>query len=570
MPHFVNRENECKQIMKCLHPEDECRCVFLHGAPGMGKTALAIKVADKILKTDDRTVAVYVNCNYIDSFDDFAEKVLQQIYHHPLNDPIPAMKQRLKSNAFHTILLLDNFEYLNHLIDPIERTRVEKCIVEIVTSCRNVKLLVTSSEFDVGVFPEIGRETIPLTPFELEESVQLLTKVCEGKRVKEEFVKKLTDICSGIPLVLYTLIASNDDPVGRVRQMCSSPPEVRFEYLEKIKAAPEKGKIDVCLNVCFERLTPQQKEALVRLALLRGRFTPAGAANVFHSTSAALRKSQFTDHVLELANRSLLEKNILWGGSCLYTFLSVIREYCKRKALEEQFRDVFRDAQNQFIDYFLTFLIDTFKKFLSTNAPTAIKEFLKEEENVMQLREWIDKDEMDDERMKRCIDVFNTVGELLAKMMGRTKFKSLYELLRKKCQDMGDEKRLSKCLTSLGIKEVFNCCCSPGLCDVASARAKEYLKEADEIQTARGIDKGNSRAQCLAKLGRCLAKEHKTFVLGKSKIKEAIQIRKKASEAPLSGSEDVCKVMLGATLNDLAGELLSGETKKSLRGAICV
>ena len=563
----MNRENECEQIMKYLHPEDECRCVFLHGAPGIGKTALAIKVANEIVKTDDHTVVVYVNCKYIDSFDDFAGKVVQQIYHghYPQDDPIPAMKNCLKGNDFLTVLLLNNFEFLSHFSDPDEGKRVEEFVAEVVTSCRNVKLLVTSS-VNVGVFPEIGRQRIPLAPFKLEESVQLLQKVCGGNFVEEAFVEQLTDICSGIPLVLYALMASDDDLVSRLQQMRASPPEKQFEYLRKIKAVPEEKKIDVCLDVCFERLTEPKKETLVKLALMRGWFTPAGAAKVFHSD--VLSECQFIDHVLELAGRSLLEKNILWGGSCLYTFLSVIREYCKRKASEVQFGDVFRDARNQFIDHFLAFLKDTFKKFLSTNAPTAIKEFLKEEENVMQLRDWIDKGEMDDERMERCIDVFNTVGELLAKMMGRTKFKSLYESLRNKCEDMEDKRFLSKCLTSLGIKEVFNCSCSPGLCDEASTRAKEYLVQADNIQTALGIVKGNSRAQCLAKLGRCLAKDDRTLALGKSKIEEAIRIHVRASEAPgdAEGGEDVRKVMMGATHNDMAGELISGETKKKFKG----
>lgn len=35
----------------------------------------------------------------------------------------------------------------------------------------------------------------------------------------------------------------------------------------------------------------------------------------------------------------------------------------------------------------------------------------------MQLLEWLDKDQMDEKRIMACIDVFNMVGELLAKMM---------------------------------------------------------------------------------------------------------------------------------------------------------
>ena len=114
----------------------------------------------------------------------------------------------------------------------------------------------------------------------------------------------------------------------------------------------------------------------------------------------------------------------------------------------------------------------------------------------MQLLESLDKDQMDGQRIMACIDVFNMVGELLAKMMSKRKFKSKYDLLKKKCEDKGDQQRLSECLTSLGIKEVFNCSCTPSLCDEASKRAKEYLKEVDRIQYNLGITSSNSRAQC--------------------------------------------------------------------------
>ena len=165
----------------------------------------------------------------------------------------------------------------------------------------------------------------------------------------------------------------------------------------------------------------------------------------------------------------------------------------------------------------------------------------------MQLLEWLDNDQMDEERIMACIDVFNMVGELLAKMMSKRKFKSKYDLLKKKCEGKGDQQRLSECLTSLGIKEVFNCCCTPGLCDEASQRAKAYLEEADRIQNDLEITSGNSGAQCLAKLGRCLAQQRDPQ--GKAKIEEAIRIRSNDHS-----DEDICRVMLGATYKDMAGE----------------
>ncbi|KAL9986245.1 hypothetical protein ACROYT_G000356 [Oculina patagonica] len=143
-------------------------------------------------------------------------------------------------------------------------------------------------------------------------------------------------------------------------------------------------------------------------------------------------------------------------------------------------------------------------------------------------------------------------------MIGKMKYESIFTLLRKKCEEMGDQRRLSECLTSLGIKQVFNCSCSPYLCDEAAERARKYLVEADRIQSSPDvcINSGNSRAQCLAKHGRCLAKEGK-FLEGKEKIQEAINIRQ------TRGKEDI--VMLAATYNDMAVALsLEGEHRKAI------
>ena len=114
-------------------------------------------------------------------------------------------------------------------------------------------------------------------------------------------------------------------------------------------------------------------------------------------------------------------------------------------------------------------------------------------------------------------------------------------MLKNKCEDKGDKQRLSECLTSLGIKEVFNCSCTPGLCV-----AKAYLEKADRIQNDLEITTGNSRAQCLSKPGRCLAKQRDPR--GKPKIKETIRIRLNDYS-----DEDICRLMLGATYNDMAG-----------------
>lgn len=201
--------------------------------------------------------------------------------------------------------------------------------------------------------------------------------VWKNRPVDKTWADQLSEFCSGIPLVLYTLISSQDDLVsGLLHLMSSSPPEESFEHLQKIPVVPEEEKINVRLDFFFKRLSPQKQNSLVSLTLLKGWFTPAGAAKVFQSTQSS--EGQLINHVLELANCSLLVQNITAQGIGWCTFLSLIREYCKRKEKEQRFSQVFHSARNQCIDYFLNFLKDTFKMFLSRNALKAITDFQQE------------------------------------------------------------------------------------------------------------------------------------------------------------------------------------------------
>ena len=555
VPHFVNRETECDEIRKYLSPQHNCRCLLIHGVTGIGKTTVATKVANDILNSGGSTVVIYVNCRNIKLSHDFAEKALQQVYHVPVEYPIPELKNRLKSQDFFTILLLDNFESILNLDERMqppenelslqqnnpseEGSKIKNLINDILMVAGKVKLLLTSSE--KVSFPESGQEMVHLSPFKPEESVKLLKRVWKDRQVNITQAHDLSEICSGIPLILYTLASSYRNLLSLLEEMNSSTPQEKFDFFAKIQTVSADKKIDVCIDHCFERLDSKEKCALIRFALLRRRFSLSEAVEIFQSTE--MSETQLRRCGLELSQRSLLEEHID-GDECSYTLLRVIGDYCETKAMEQEFREVILDARRTFIRHFLTFLENIFKMFQSKNVSEAIAAFQKDEANVMQLVEWCKNGQMDEEQTRRCIDVFNSVTELLAKMMGKAKFEYAFKSLRKRCEEMKDQTRLSDCLTSLGLKEVFSCSCPPiSPCALHAQIAKEYFTKADRIQRNLGVEKGNSRAQCLAKLGRCIATVG-FFQEAKEKVQQAIRIRSE-------GQDD--DVMLGATYNDLGG-----------------
>ena len=555
--------------MECLDPKNkQWQGVLIDGAPGIGKTTLATEAANK-LRNDNRHVLVaYIDCNDIKSFESFSATVIEQICRSPaVDDPAAEIKKRLiaSKDCFY-ILYLDNFEcFLEENNKQQEdqpltaaapsrdyRERVKSFIDEIAKCPTNIKFLVTSME--KVPFPMLAMKAIHLNPFDKDESSKLLEKVRYGEKISDEQSEELCEICSGIPLVLHTLMSSHENLIGLLDHVGRKDPQKKANFLRNMKIVPKEKKIEFCLDDCFRRLTPQERLTLLRLCHFRGLFTPDKAAKIFCRAKSS--EEDFRDSIFKLRQCNLLHQQKS-QDTIKYTLLTVIREHFKLKAKQEYPEEI-HHARGLMIDYLIPFLKETFKVFLGKNSvKSAIEEFSTDKENVMQLVEWIDKGELDEERVKKCIDVFNVAGEMLAKMMAKYNYKNVYETLAEKCKEMGDQRRLAECLTSLGIKEIFNCICATGLCDKAIERARFCLDEADKIQTHLQVNKGNSRAQCLAKLGRCLVRSSDTE-RGKAMIEDAIRIREAAVETPddheEEGGENVCYVMLGATYNDKAGE----------------
>ena len=556
--------------MECLDPKNkQWQGVFIDGAPGIGKTTLAIEAANKLRNDNRHVVVAYIDCKDINSFESFAGTVIEQICRSPsVDDPAAEIMKRVKaSKDYFYILFLDNFECFlaeNHNQQKNQTStaaapgrncseRVTSFIEEIAKCARNIKFLVTSL-VKVCFSPILAIKTISLDPFDKDESSKLLEKVRDGEKISDEQSEELCKICSGIPLVLHTLMSSHEDLIGLLDLVGKKDPQKKAKFLRSMKTVSIEKKIEFCLDVHFQRLTLQERLTLLSLCFYRGMFTPDKAAKVFCSPKSS--EDDFIDNVFQLGQCNLLHRQKS-EDTYKYTFLTVIREHFKFKAKQE-YREQIQHARSLLIDYLISFLKETFKLFLGKDSvKSAIEKFSAEKENVMQLVEWLNKGEMDEERVNECIDVFNVAGEMLAKMMAKFNYRYVYESLAEKCKEMGDQRRLAECWTSLGIKEIFNCICATGLCKKAVERARLCLDEADKIQAHLQINKGNSRAQCLAKLGRCLVRSGDKE-RGMDMIEDAIRIRETAVKTPddheKEGGANVCYVMLGATYNDKAGE----------------
>jgi predicted ATPase len=139
LPPLVGRATEIRGIKERLLRED-VRLLVLHGAPGTGKTSLALQVAAEVARDFKSGVRV-VYLEPIGDPDLVPSTIAQCLGINEAKD-IP-IKDRLKQflEAKQMLLLLDNFEHV---------AAAEKYIPDLLATCRHIKILLTSRESLLG------------------------------------------------------------------------------------------------------------------------------------------------------------------------------------------------------------------------------------------------------------------------------------------------------------------------------------------------------------------------------------------------------------------------------------
>ena len=151
--------------------------MFIDGVPGIGKTILATKAANKLRRDNRNVLVAYIDCRDIKSFESFAGTIIEQICRSPsvADDPVAEIKKHLMaSKDYFYILFLDSFEcFLEATAASLRCSeRVKSFIGEIARCPTNIKFLVTSSE-TLPFLPTLPTKAIHLNPFQLTKTNHL-------------------------------------------------------------------------------------------------------------------------------------------------------------------------------------------------------------------------------------------------------------------------------------------------------------------------------------------------------------------------------------------------------------
>ena len=274
------------------------------------------------------------------------------------------------------VCILDNADDLLETGVPNVKDEVIDLLEEIMRSNEKVKFLLTSREslqfIDVRFPGHQGSRTGQLEDIFSQELVHKMLPMASALDCK-----RITQVCGHVPLAVKLLCSSisEDDPV-ELSQYLESSLEASTDIIQMLDNPdyPSNLRLQVLFRTSFQRLSEEEKRALVSLAILPDIFHLDIAAAVLGLTNTA-RANKILQR---LRRKSLLESGTTYG---LFSIHKLIQTFSREKGEQEMQETVFC-AKSRFRAYYVKLFISLNEKFLKGFSMSAFIEFHEEKQNI--------------------------------------------------------------------------------------------------------------------------------------------------------------------------------------------
>ena len=370
---LIGRDRLLGELRRLLQ-DPACRLLTLVGPGGIGKTRLAIAVAE--LVDGDAGRVVYVPLQAVASADLLASAIAEAAgIMLAGQEPLPAqLLHHLQTK--HLLLVLDNFEHL------LAGTSL---LVDILHEAPHIKLLLTSREA-LSVREE-WRYPVPGLPFPAQGekgdptaygAIQLFAD--RARQIRPDFdldaeVDAVLAICravEGMPLAIE-LAASWLTVLD-----CAAIVERLHRSLDILTTSlrnvlPRHQSMHAVFSQSWQMLTPQERNTFMRLAVFQGGISYAAAEQVADATLSIMSG---------LVAKSLVRRE----GDGRYQIHELLRQYDREKLAESPERE--EAAHRAHSVYFMQFLADRRLLFFDSRQLQAAREIGGELDNIRKAWQW--------------------------------------------------------------------------------------------------------------------------------------------------------------------------------------
>jgi predicted ATPase len=382
---LVGRSSERQALVEALQ---ESRLVTLTGPGGVGKTTLALKVAEELAPEFEDGVWL-VEVSRVSEESQLASAVARQL--HITENPLQSISDTLVSrlSKAHSLLILDGCE---HLIDA-----VAKLTDLLLQGTSQLKILATTREW-LSIREE---HLVQLTPLEVPgEDVRSVSAIAgfdsvalfvnRVKLVQPAFelgphnADAVAEVCrrlDGIPLAIELAAA-------RLKVLSVSQLVDRLDQQFALLAGtardlpPHQQTLETTLDWSYDFLGGAERALFTRLSVFAGGFTLEAAESVCSGGLVA------REHVMNLLERLVETSLVMAAGSeaTRYRLLEPISHYARMRLDEGAELDQLRDRHSE---YFLAMAEEGDKEILGPGQNVWIDLLEKDRYNLRTALEWL-------------------------------------------------------------------------------------------------------------------------------------------------------------------------------------
>jgi predicted ATPase/DNA-binding SARP family transcriptional activator len=384
---FVGREKEIEQV-KVLTTSS--RLVTLTGSGGVGKTSLAIRVAEALLID-------YIDGVWLVELDSLSKEQLVPYAVAGVfgvsEDQDGTVLENLMESLCTKILMvvLDNCE---HLVEACARL-----VEALLQACPNLHILTTSREA-LGIkgeilyqvptlsFPEasILPDVSALTQF---EAVRLFVETAQSMqpafKITEENAPSIVQICQqldGIPLALELAAA-------RTRLLSAEQIAARLDDRFRLLTGGSRTTLRrqqtllASIEWSYDLLSEGEQALFRRLSVFAGGWDLAAAEGV--CADSALLQANILDLLSQLVNKSLVVVGSGSGHEPRYRLLETIRQYAAAKIAGTE---EWVNLRNRHLAYFLHLVEEIEPKLRTVEQVERMKQLRAELDNLRSALSW--------------------------------------------------------------------------------------------------------------------------------------------------------------------------------------
>ena len=383
IPNFTGRQKECEKIT-CHVTSESTRIVSIWGSPGFGKTSVATAVGHHL---NSQGLPVYfLSLRGVQSKTDLTSKLLSFFRHSGTNDK-PSQRLSLDDELFRVlseisdrfVLILDNAdEFFESRMIKVKEDFINS-LEDILTRTKMVTFVITTREsFEFMNVHFQGHQAVRIRPLDESSSQSLVNELLPNATASD--CRRITQICGNVPLAIKLLCSSiSEDDVHSSKVlddfMVSLESNNIIEMLDN-PDYPSHLRLKLLFDSSFQRLSAQEKEALVSLSVLPESFDLTIAAAVLDKSQIPMAKKILHS----LRRKSFLDSSSKPG---LFSIHKLLESFAREKG-EHEMKETFIHSKCRLCAFYVSRFEKLNEQFLSGNSLKAFIDFYEDEQSIVQ------------------------------------------------------------------------------------------------------------------------------------------------------------------------------------------